>query len=287
MTGPAALEMGYATRTRRDLTARREVFGDGPTIAVPEDGLEFWRWYAGYIRCGRPYKLQPASDAQTYPEPVRGPALWFSGGVESTYTRMMLAEQGIVPTLLDIADFPVFSGPDRRVGQIHFLCAAVASGLGCGPIYLGMERNDLLLGADGFTHGYVERHPLFARHWSAYQPEHPVVTVCGDLFKEEIISWLHQRRVPITGTCDRLTGGEWCGDCYKCFEAFYTAKAVDIDLGIRLTRAAFDLYHGEYRRYVDSGFRDNVNNAYQQYVRLQIVYGLTFDRSGDCRRDES
>ena len=273
---------GLSARALRDLEARRAVFGGAAAIAVPADGAEFWSWYAGFIRCGRPFQLTVGPDGEGYPAPSRGPALWFSGGVESTYTRAVLAEQGLEPALLNIADFPVFTGPDHRIGQIHFLCAVVAASLGYGPVYLGMERNDLLLGATPFMRGYVERHPLFAWHWSAYQPTHEIRTVCADLHKEEIIQWLHQRDLRITGTCDRLDGGAWCGDCYKCFEAFYSAKAVGIDLGIRLTRAAFDRYYAEYRHFVDSGFTDNFNNAYQHYVRLQISYGLHFDPVGDC-----
>jgi hypothetical protein len=201
------------------------------------------------------------------------------------YTRVVLAERGIEPTLLHIEDFAEFSGPDRRIGQIHFLCASIASSLGFGPIYLGMERADLLLGQNAFMRSYVERHPVFADWWSEYQPEHPLVTICGDLHKEQIIAWLHERSITVTGTCDQLSGGRWCGDCYKCFEAFYSAKAVGIDLGIRLARRAFERYYAEYRRYVDSGFSDNFNNAYHHYVRLQISYGLVFDPESDCRGD--
>lgn len=271
-------------RALTDLATRRAVFGPDPVVRVPRDGVAFWRWYAEFIRCDRPVELV-LDDPAPYPAVTRGPALWFSGGVESTYTKAILDQQGVAPTLLRIEDHPVFTGPDRCFGQIHFLCAVIASALGHGPIYLGMERHDLLLGATPFRRGYVERHPLFARRWSQYQPEHPMITLCGDLHKEEIITWLHEHDIPITGTCDRLRGGAWCGDCYKCFEAFYSAKAVGIDLGVRLTRAAFDRYHGEYRRYVDSDFVDNVNNAYQHYVRLRISYGLTFDPRSDCGQD--
>jgi hypothetical protein len=110
-----------------------------------------------------------------------------------------------------------------------------------------------------------------------------VRTVAGGLHKEEMITWLHERGIPILGTCDRLTDGAWCGECYKCYEAFYSAKAVGIDLGIPLTRQAYELYHAEYERFVASGFTDNFNNASQHYVRLQITYGPLFDPDADCR----
>jgi hypothetical protein len=285
MTGLPAPVDGLSARARRDLAIRRAVFSDAIEVAVPADGLEFWSWYVDVVRCGRPFRTATLAADSSYPPATAGAALWYSGGVESTYTRAVLADRGIEPTLLKISDFSVFTGPDRRHGQIHFLCAVVAASLGYSPIYLGMERQDLLLGSAPFTRGYVERHPLFAEKWSAYQPEHEVRTVCADLNKEQIIQWLDGRGIRITGTCDRLSGGAWCGDCYKCFEAFYTAKAVDIDLGIRLTRSAFERYHGEYRRYVDSGFTDNFNNANQHYVRLQITYGLVFDPAVDCGED--
>jgi hypothetical protein len=274
---------GLCARSRVDLAARQDVFGPAAVVRAPASGSGFWRWYAEFVRCGRQVEIEEVTDVAEYPAATGGPALWYSGGVESTFALVQLEARSISPALLHIEDYPVFSGPDRRIGQIHFLCAVVASSLGYGPIYLGMERNDLLLGASEFMRGYVERHPVFADRWSEYQPEHAVLTLCGDWHKEEIISWLHERAIPITGTCDRLQGGAWCGDCYKCFEAYYSAKAVDVDLGIRLTCAAFDRYYGEYRRYVESGFADNFNNAYQHYVRLQVSYGLAFDRKQDCR----
>jgi hypothetical protein len=273
---------GLCPRAQLDLAARRAVFGDQLTISVPADGAEFWGWYAEMIRWGRPFRLATISDPPTYRFPDRGPALWFSGGVESTYTRTVLADRGTFPQLLDIGDFPAFGGPDRRLGQIHFLCAAISASLGHEVAYLGMERQDLLLGPTAFSRGYVERHPVFAARWSEYQPRHRLQTICAELHKEQMIRWLHEREIQITGTCDGLSGGAWCGDCYKCFEAFYTAKAVGIDLGIPLTRGAFARYHSEYRAYVDSGFVDNFNNAYQHYVRLQISHQVDFEPDRDC-----
>jgi hypothetical protein len=265
-----------------DLAVRQDVFGDAESIRVADEDVESWGEYARFVRCGRPIEVLGGAQVPGYPAADKGPALWFSGGVESTYTREVLAAQGIEPTLLSIHDYDLFNGPDRKIGQIHFLCAAIASALGYGPIYLGMERNDLLLGRSEFMRGYFERHPRFADWWSRYQQAHPVRTVAGGLHKEEMITWLHERDIPILGTCDRLTDGAWCGECYKCYEAFYSAKAVGIDLGIPLTRQAYELYHAEYERFVASGFTDNFNNASQHYVRLQITYGPLFDPDADC-----
>ncbi|GAA1938416.1 GNAT family N-acetyltransferase [Kitasatospora viridis] len=275
-------------RLALDLAVRREVFGDAASIQVPDQDVAAWREFAEFLRCGRPIEVTGGAQWPAYPKPDKGPALWYSAGVESTYVKAVLEEQGIKPTLLDIADFDLFKGPDRRIGQVHFLCASIAASLGYGPIYLGMERADLMLGASEFMRGYTERHPYFADWWSRYQPEHQVITLVGGMHKEEIISWLHERGIGVTGTCDNaIPGRAWCGDCYKCFEAFYTAKPVGIDLGIPLTRAAFDRYHVEYRRFVDSEFTDNYNNAYQHYVRLQITYGPIFDPDVDCQDDAS
>lgn len=264
-----------------DLQARLQVFGAEEVIHVPSGAESFWEWYAATIRCGRPFRLSPAEDVPPYPPPTREYALWFSGGVESTYTLEQIRD--INPDLLRIDDYPVFFGEHRRVGQIHFICAAVAASLGYAETFLGVERNDLLLAHDPFSRRYVERSPAFVEAWSRYQPEHRLASVCSHLHKEEIIAWLDRRQLRVTGTCDRLRGGLWCGDCYKCFEAFYSAKAVGIDLGIRLSRRAFDEYHAEYRRYVESDFTDNYNNAYQHYVRLQIMYHLRFEPDVDCR----
>lgn len=263
-----------------DLRTRQQAFGPGEVIEIADGSEEFWIWYASIIRLERPFRMVRCAEAPPYPAANGKRALWFSGGVESTYTLAHIRH--LDPTLLHVEDFELFQSEHRKIGQIHFLCAAVASSLGYSQTYLGVERNDLLLCDDSFSRGYVERSNEFLQAWSRYQPEHSLLSVCNHLHKEEIIAWLQQKGLQITGTCDRYRGGRWCGDCYKCFEAFYTAKAVNIDLGIRLTRRAFTQYHGEYRRYIDSEFRDNFNNAYQHYVRLQIMRHLKFEPDTDC-----
>ena len=268
-----------------DLAARQQVFGLGNIIEIPAGKEEFWDWYASVIRCGRPYELRPVVDVPEYPPASKKIALWFSGGVESTYTLAQIKHMD--PVILRIEDFDLFGSEHRKIGQIHFLCAAIAASLGFELTYLGVERNDLLLANNPFSRLYVERSESFIHAWSLYQPEHRLASACCHLYKEEIIQWLVGQRLKITGTCDRLTGGCWCGDCYKCFEAFYAAKAVGVDLGIRLKLQAFDRYYSEYRRYLDSGFTDNFNNAYQFYVRLQIMYHLRFEPELDCLREHA
>ncbi len=247
-------------RTLADLEIRRQIFNGGKAVEVPRGSEEFWNWYAQTIRFGDEFELIPVDGIADYPPPARKTALWYSGGVESTYSLQMLQDQN--PDLLSIHDFEVFTGPDRKVGQIHFICAAIAAGLGYETTYLGMERDDFLLAKSRKAQGYVERHPSFAARWSAYQPGHQLRTVCGDLDKEEMILWLSRNGVKITGTCDNFDDGQWCGECYKCFEAFYFAKAVGADLGFRLSRSHFGDYYGKYQRYVSSGFTDNFNNSY-------------------------
>lgn len=278
---------GAGHRLELDLAARRAVFKTGSTITVAAEGAAFWRRYAAFIQADDDVEVRVVDDAPPYPDPDKGVALWHSGGVESTYTRLLLEEQGVQFDMLAIEDYPLFTGADRAVGQIHFLCAAIAAAAGYGSVYLGMERNDLLLGPSHFMRGYVERHPVFAQWWTEYLPQHPAVTLCGNLHKEQIILALHERGVPVTGTCDTLRGGAWCGDCYKCFEHYYSAKAVELEPGFRLRRDAFERYHEEYRRFVDSSFTDNYNNAYQHYVRLQVTYGVSFNIRDDCLEERA
>ncbi len=270
-------------RVAFDLAAREKVFGDAATVEVPREDLEFWSWYARTVRCGEPCQLVPVDGVPAYPAPDGRVALWFSGGVESTYTLEQI--RGQHPVLLRAEEFPAFASRHRHIGEVHFLCAALASAMGFSRIYLGVERHDLLLAKTRFAHGYVERHPSFLHAWSRYQPAHQLVSVCEQLHKEEILSWLIERDVKITGSCDRFKDGTWCGDCYKCFETWYTAKAVGHRLEmIPLSRWGWDQYHASYREYVDSGFRKNYRNAYQHFARLQMTYHLEFDREADCVR---
>lgn len=269
-------------RTLADLEIRRKIFSGDRTIEVPRGSEAFWTWYAQTIRFGDEFELVAVDGIPDYPPPTHDIVLWFSGGVESTYSLQMLQDKH--PDLLSIHDYEVFSGPDRKIGQIHFICAAIAAGLGYKAIYLGMERDDFLLAHSKKAQGYVERHPSFATHWTAYQPDHQLHTLCGGLDKEEIILWLSRNDVKITGTCDNLDEGRWCGECYKCFEAFYFAKAVGVDLGIPLSREHFYDYYGKYQRYVASGFTDNFNNSYHRFARLQMRYLIEFDPEVDCVR---
>lgn len=263
-----------------DLNARRQTFAHEGSIHVPSGSEQFWNWYASMARGCGDYELVAVDGVLPYPPVTHPYALWFSGGVESSYTLEQVRD--LKPDLLHIEDFPVFFGEHRKIGQIHFLCAAIAASLGYATTFIGVERNDLLLANNTLSRRYLERSSAFIDEWSNYQAEHKLVSVCSHLHKEEIISWLVEHRVKITGTCDKYRGGSWCGDCYKCFEAFYSAKAVGVDLGIPLTRRAFNEYYSEYRRFVDSDFTDNFNNAYQHYARLQIMYHLRFEPERDC-----
>lgn len=270
--------VGDHPRVLLDLRARQQVLGQSEEIEVPRGAEPFWSWYAETARFGRPFRLRPV-DAPPYPPGDGRVALWFSGGVESTYSLDEL--RPLNPVLLKIEDYPVFQGEHRRIGQIHFLCAALGSAAGFCRVFLGVERDDMLLSNNPQARRYLERTPVFLDAWSRQHPEHRVDSVCRHLYKEQILLKLRERSLQITGTCDRYRGGRWCGECYKCFEAFYTAKAVGLDLGIRLAGASCARYMEEYRTYVASEFRDNYNNVYQHYARLQIVHGLRFEPERD------
>lgn len=279
---PLTIDLDIHPRAAFDLEARHRIFGDAPAVEVPREDLEFWTWYARKIRCGDACELIPIDGVPRYPAPNGKVALWFSGGVESTYTLEQIRD--LNPVLLRAEDFPVFTSRHRNIGELHFICAALATSMGFSKIFLGVERHDLLLANTRFAHAYLERHPDFLHAWSRYQPDHQLVSVCEYMHKEEIIAWLWDHKIKITGSCDRFKDGTWCGDCYKCFEAWYTAKAVGIKLDmIPLSRWGWDQYHRSYRDYIDSGFVNNYRNAYQHYARLQMTYHLTFD-ANDCVR---
>lgn len=263
-----------------DLETRASFFSGERNIAVPRQSLAFWTWYAKTLRPDTLPNLIEVGDVPDYPEPVGETAIWYSGGVESTYTLEHIRREA--PVLLRIEDYPVFSSRHRRIGQIHFLCAVLSASLGFKKTYMGVERNDLLLAHSPPSRCFLERAPAFLDAWSEYQPNNRMVTICGQMHKEEVLKWLWHRNIRITGTCDRFKNGTWCGDCFKCFELFYAAKAIGFDLGFKLTRRGFDQYFGEYDAYVVSGFRNNINNAYASFARLQILYHLAFDPENDC-----
>lgn len=272
------------TRALQDLVIRQQILGGkNKVIKVPANyDRKFWQWYANFLTFGKELVFEVDEDIEPleYPEPDKPVALWYSGGVESTYTLHKIKH--LNPDLLSIDDYPVFSGEHRRVGQIHFLCAVVAAQLGYKQIYMGVEKNDLFICRNAVSHSFVERNHLFIDYWNNYRPQHEIISVCSHLHKEELIKYLYELNIQITGTCDNIKNG-WCGECFKCFEAFYSAKVNNIDLGFKLKRKAFkSFYEQEYLSYINSGFKTNPYNALQYFVRLQISYGLEFSREEDC-----
>jgi hypothetical protein len=270
-------------RLKIDLDIRRQILNGAQAIRIPEGSRTFWSWYCEIASRGSCVDLSEYPCGHKYPPVSRGVALWFSGGCESAYTLDVIRK--LNPDLLRIEDFDLFGGEHRRHGQIHFLCAAIAAALGYHLTYLGVERNDLLLPHIERGGHYLERGVAFLDAWSAYLGDRSLRSVCRDFTKEEILRMVAERGLRLTGTCDNCKDGNWCGDCFKCYEAFYAAKAVGVSLPVRLKRAAFDRYYSEYQNYMASGFRDNVNNAQQFFLRLQVIYGVRFDREADCSTD--
>ena len=286
---PAWLEPG--TRTRTYLEARRALLQEEGKEKIVElafdddDAAAFWTWYASMLcpASGQGANVVRVTHSRppvpAFPDPGGGVALWFSGGAESTYTLKRI--EHLRPTLLRYEDLETLLAPYRGGGQVHLVLAAVSAGMGFSVAYLGVERNDLLLGADPRTWRYVERTPLFIQRWNRFHPQHRLRTCCGELEKEQIVAALLRGGI-VFSSCDRQPSG-WCRNCFKCFEAYYSAKAVGLDIGFRLSTEVFDQIHDrEYLPYVASGFRLNPFNALQYFVRLQIVHGLTFDRDRDC-----
>ncbi len=282
-------ELSNCARLTLDLEIREQIQTGAPQVAVPEEGLSFWRWYKDWVNPFAKITLTPMHDAPSYPPISRQSALWYSGGCESTYCLDEISKTE-TPDLLAIGDFDLFEGRHRRYGQIHFLCAAIGAALGYRTTYAGVEKNDLLYSrvriGDRYQGGLtIERTPEFMARWTAYVGDRAFTSVCSHLTKEQIYLELADRGLTIIGTCDTFDDGTWCGSCFKCFEAYYSCKAVGLEPPTKLSYQAFDTFHEEYARYVASGFRDNTNNAAQYFVRLQVIYGVQFERERDCDPD--
>lgn len=274
--------MFLCERALLDLDTRFAIHENKSVIEIAEDGLEFWEWYSGIIRPNNPprFNILDCSPQYSKLSLKNTVALWYSGGAESTFTHETIRKQN--PDLLNINDFELFSGPHRTIGQIHFLSAVQSASLGYEISYLGVERNDLLLTPHSLARGFIERSSEFLERWSIYQPNNQIRSVCSHLYKEQIIKWLIKKRIRITGTCDILKGGDWCGGCFKCFEAYYSAKAVGLSLGFKLDPKKSTRFFAEFNRFIQSNFQDNYNNSYQHFVRLQICYHLEIDPKKDC-----
>jgi hypothetical protein len=273
-------------RLKLDLQIREKIQQGSPEVDVPADGMGFWRWYKGWVNPFADIALRPVTDVPTYPPVTRTSALWYSGGCESTYCLDEIRKTE-APDLLSINDFELFRGRHRQYGQIHFLCAAIGAALGYRATHAGVERNDLLLSRvvknDRYLGGLtVERTPEFMDRWTDYLGDRAFTSVCRDLTKEQLYLELNARGLQIKGTCDAFNDGTWCGSCFKCFEAYYSCKAIGLAPPTKLSYDAFDTFHDEYKQYLSSSFQMNVNNAQQYFLRLQVIYGVQFDRDRDC-----
>lgn len=282
-------DFASCARLNLDLEIREKIQQGKPEVDMPEGGMGFWHWYKGWVNPFAEIVFRPIKNAPTYPPLSRDSALWYSGGCESTYCLDEIGRTE-TPDLLSISDFELFEGRHRSYGQIHFLCAAIGATLGYQTTYAGVERNDLLLSRvvknDRYLGGLtVERSPEFMDHWTDYVGDRAFTSVCRDLTKEQIYLELDARGLQIRGTCDVFDDGTWCGSCFKCFEAYYSCKAVGLAPPTKLSYQAFDTFYAEYEQYLSSGFQLNVNNAQQYFLRLQVIYGVQFERDSDCDPD--
>lgn len=251
-------------------------------LRVPENANpEFWRWYAGMLRADCTTEVVPASDRiATFPPANGQVCLWYSGGVESTYTLDRIRD--LDPVLLSYEDYSGSVDQFRLGGQVHLILAVLAAHMGFSTTYLGVERNDLFLSVSQKARSMVERVPLFIDRWNDFHADHVLRTACADFHKEELLVKVLDAGHSTFSSCDRIAGG-WCTDCFKCYEAYYSAKAMGRDLGFKLSRRVYsEIHDGEYLEYLNSGFRVNRYNAQQYFVRLQILYGLEFDMAADC-----
>ncbi len=283
---PAWLNAG--TRTRDYLEARRALDEGRPVHLALGDlpGARFWTWYGGMVRPELSRRTSAAADpsgstaaAPQFPAPSGRVAVWYSSGAKSTYTLARV--EHLRPTVLRYEDYEPFLAPYRGEGFLPLILAAASAGMGFSVAYLGVERNDLVVGAEPSTWRHVERTPAFIDQWNHFHPQHRLRSCCRDLEKEAVVAALLDEGRSFS-SCHRRRSG-WCRDCHGCLEAYYSAKATGRDIGFRLTRSVFDQVHtGEYRPYVASDFRRNPRNDLQYLVRLQIVHGLTFEPDRDC-----
>jgi len=273
--------LDFGTRGREYLIARRSLEDPASTqLRFPTgDVYGFWVWYASMLRGDSLSVCRTDEPLDEFPEPNGRVCLWYSGGAESTYTLQKIRH--LRPAILRYEDYANYLRPYRGRGQVHLLLATVSASLGYSVAYLGIERNDLLLCNTSHARSYVERSSEFIRVWNQFHPRHRLRSCCTDLYKEQIVAELILSGTPFS-SCDVLSSG-WCRNCYKCFEAFYSAKAMGLSIGFRLQSDVYDrIYEGEYRSYVASAFRENPYNALQYFARLQILYGLQFERERDC-----
>lgn len=278
----------FSVRTSRYLAAYRALEELSTTpLSFPEDGMyEFWAWYANNMRSGSSVQVHPSSERlDDFPEPNGAVCLWRSDRSASAYTFHTIAH--LRPTLLLVEDYSDFLEPfyGKEQGlesrQSNLVLACLSAGMGYSVTYLGVERDDLLIGVGRATHASIERSPEFITTWNRFHPRHRLRSCCAHLHKEQIIRKLLTTGVPFSN-CDSFKS-TWCGDCFGCFEAYYSAKAVGLDPGFRLTGRIYDqIYSQAYLDYLKSGFKNDPADVLHYFVRLQIVYKLEFDRSVDC-----
>jgi hypothetical protein len=278
----------FGVRASRYLSAYRALEDLSTTqLFFPEDGMyEFWFWYAGMIHRNHSVHIQPSREQlDSFPEPNNGVCLWCSNKAAFAYTFHTIAH--LHPTLLRVEDYSNFLAlfynkeHDLENRQSNLVLACLSAAMGYSVTYLSIERDDLLIGVDRITGASIEHSPEFITTWNRYHPRHRLRSCCAHLHKEEIIRELLTNDVPFSNCDNEKT--TWCRDCFGCFEAYYSAKAIGLELGFRLTSRIYDQIYGHaYADYLKSGFKNDPANILHYFVRLQIIYKLKFERSVDC-----
>lgn len=254
---------------------RAQLAGSRTTmLLVPESANpRFWERYAKQVRGAGGVRVETAPAGVMFPAPTGQVGVWVDRGLAATYTRLHVRH--LRPRELDYGRYRQLVEPVRDTAPMQFVLAVLSAHEGLSAAYLPVMRRlapDRLASEDPLT---------FSTLWNDEHDSPRLQSLCSNLTREQLLLATPPEAALQSLDCER-DSTTWCGECLSCFESFYAAKAVGRDLGFRLTPAAFDAFYTDrYRTYLDSEFRSEPENELQLLVKLQMDFGLEFDRIAD------
>lgn len=253
-------------------------------LTVPSDAcLPFWAWYAGWLRGERQVRVDAGPPmGMSFPDPTGEVVQWRSNGLASAYTDTVIGH--LSPTSLRYDDFASDVEPLREGAPLLFVLAVLSAQRGTSCSYVGLARH-AALGAPGRWRGWADPDAglEFIKRWNEFHPALRLRSVCSEITRERMLLALPPGLLHTLSGCGQSTTG-WCGDCTKCFDTFYAAKAVGHERPFRLSERIFEeRYLRHYRSWLASEFRSDPCNEQQFLAYLQMTYGVQFDRTTDVK----
>jgi hypothetical protein len=273
---PAAPPDLASTSAATYFRLRRELMTPGcDQLHVPSDAnVPFWIWYVRWLRSDAVRVGTCPAAGTAFPAATGEVMHWRSNGVASAYTGLLVGH--LSPTTL------YHERAEDDAASLLFTLAVLSAHRGASCAYVGVYRR-AALAAPASPPGPADLDAAleFLARWNEFHPATQLRSVCSNLSRDELLAGLPPGAEHELEGCGGAEG-VWCGDCAKCFDTYYAAKAVGRPLRFRLSERIFaERYVNGYRTWLAGEFTGPPDAGFQLLARLALAYGLRPNHSED------